>query len=59
MASFTEILGMTYNEVLHTPYRLMLMMQHDKIRVDYGDGGDTEVKATGKEMLKRKKAERR
>jgi hypothetical protein len=51
-----ETLGMSYREVLHTPYRLMLMLQHDRIRVDYGsENGDKAVKISGKEMLKRKR----
>jgi hypothetical protein len=51
----TETLNMPYNELLHTPYRLLLMMQHDKIRADYSKAGKDEVKhVSGKEMLKRK-----
>jgi hypothetical protein len=38
------------------PYQLLLMMQHDRIRVDYGAGQDGVRKVSGKEMLERKKA---
>ncbi|MDR3142701.1 MAG: hypothetical protein LBU37_13395 [Tannerellaceae bacterium] len=52
-----ETLGMTYNEVMHAPYVLLLFMQHDKIRVDYSESGKAEETETlsGKEMLKRKR----
>ncbi|MDR2765433.1 MAG: hypothetical protein LBB90_10450 [Tannerella sp.] len=49
---------MSYREALHTPYQLLLMMQHDRIRVDYGAEKDEVVKVSGKELLK-KKMERR
>jgi hypothetical protein len=52
-----ETLGMSYNEVLHTPYGLLLMMQNDRIRVDYSDSGEKNEtrRMTGKEMLKKKR----
>ncbi len=48
-----ENLGLSYSEIMNMEYRLLLMMQHDKPRVDY----DTEEseKVSGKDMLKRKK----
>jgi hypothetical protein len=46
---------MSYSEVLHTPYQLLLMLQHDRIRVDYGTEGDREVRVSGKEMMKKKR----
>lgn len=46
---------MSYQEVLNTPYQLLLMMQHDKIRVDYSNsGGEETQEVSGKEMLMRK-----
>jgi hypothetical protein len=57
MASFMETYGMPYDEVLHMPYRLMLMLQHDRIRVDYGSEGrgcDRTEKISGKEMMERR-----
>jgi hypothetical protein len=52
-----ETLGMSYDEVLHTPYGLLLMMQNDKIRIDYSSGEKTDKvrNMTGKEMLKKKR----
>jgi hypothetical protein len=57
VASFMETLGMSYNEILHTPYGSLLMMQNDKIRVDYSSGEKTDKvrNMTGKEMLKKKR----
>jgi hypothetical protein len=59
-----ETLGMSYSEVLHAPYSLLLMMQNDKIRVDYSDTkkpGNTEKveHISGKEMLKRNRERER
>ncbi|MDR1582898.1 MAG: hypothetical protein LBS55_06500 [Prevotellaceae bacterium] len=51
-----ETLGMSYGEVLHTPYSLLLMMQNDKIRIDYSDKSkEGATKMSGKEMLKKKR----
>lgn len=49
-----ENLNMTYSEVMNTEYSLLLMLQHDKPRADYGNTEEVE-RATGKEMLKRKR----
>lgn len=49
-----EDLGMSLNEVLNTSYPLLLIMQHDKVRIDY-DSKDEIKEISGKEMLKRKR----
>ncbi|MDR0573858.1 MAG: hypothetical protein LBG96_07515 [Tannerella sp.] len=52
----TEGLNASYRELLHTPYQLLLMMQHDKVRIDYGKAGKDKARhISGKEMLKRKR----
>lgn len=52
---FTESLHMSKEEVLHTPYRLLVMMQHDKVRVEYGKEEKEVVKMSGKELMAKKK----
>ena len=54
ITSFMEDLGMSLNEVLNTSYPLLLIMQHDKVRIDY-DSKDEIKEISGKEMLKRKR----
>jgi hypothetical protein len=48
---------MSYNEALHMPYATLLMMQNDKIRIDYSSEkkADEVSHMTGKEMLKKKR----
>lgn len=53
IAGMIENLNMSYNEIMDTEYRLLLMMQHDKPRVDYDAEESEEV--SGKDMLKRKR----
>lgn len=53
---FTESLHMSKDEVLHTPYRLLIMMQHDKVRVEYGDKKeDTVTKMSGRALMNKRK----
>ena len=49
-----EDLKMTYRDVMNTEYNLLLMLQHDKPRVDYGNTEEAE-NISGKAMRQRKK----
>jgi len=50
-----EALNLSYDEVMNMPYSLLLMMQKDKIRPDYGREKEKTTKVSGKDMLQRKK----
>jgi hypothetical protein len=50
-----ENLKMSYTEIMNTEYCLLLMMQHDKPRVDYPDKKDEVKNISGKDMLARKR----
>jgi hypothetical protein len=51
-----EMFGTSYNETMSFPYLLLLYMQHDRVRVDYGHSGEDETEViSGKELLKRKR----
>jgi hypothetical protein len=50
-----ESLKMTYNEIMNMEFGLLLMLQHDKPRVDYGTEAEEVKNVSGQEMLKRKR----
>jgi len=49
-----ENLKMSYSEIMNTEYILLLMLQYDKPRADYGNTSEAEH-VSGKDMLKRKR----
>ena len=53
MASFME-LGFTYKEALHTPFRVLTIMQAEKVRADYEEHDEIQ-QLSGREMMERKR----
>lgn len=47
-------LGFTYKEALHTPFRVLTIMQADKVRADYEEHDEVQ-KLSGREMMERKR----